>query len=100
MKKITALAVSAALLGLQAQAQIDAGLFAYPDVSGTQIVFSAIRRGQSDIYLYNVATKATTALTNDIYDNLNPRFSASDSMVLFSSDMPVLQAGDACQVSF
>ncbi|HVU85360.1 MAG TPA: hypothetical protein VHC50_11000, partial [Puia sp.] len=40
MRKIPGLLISATLLFLQGSAQIDAGLFAYPDVSKTQIVFS------------------------------------------------------------
>ncbi|GAB4382510.1 MAG: hypothetical protein Kow0075_14370 [Salibacteraceae bacterium] len=56
------------------------------DVSpdGKQILFSAINKGQSDIYLYSVAANSQKQLTDDIYDDRYPSFWEDE--VIFSSN--------------
>jgi hypothetical protein len=41
---------------------------------GSAAVMSAERNGQSDIFIYNDRRGTTFQLTNDVYDDLNPRF--------------------------
>jgi Tol biopolymer transport system component len=53
---------------------------------GTEMVMSIIRKGQSDIIIYNLQNKTISDITNDIYDDLNPRFSFNNERVLFSSN--------------
>lgn len=52
------------------------------------LVLSAVQNGQSDIFLYKIASTTTTKLTNDYYDDLYPAFIDIDSMrgILFSSN--------------
>lgn len=51
---------------------------------GKSILFSAINRGQSDIYLYSVAARSHKQLTNDIYDDRHPSFWGEEA--IFSSN--------------
>jgi Tol biopolymer transport system component len=61
--------------------------FAYsPD--GRSFVMSAVQRGQSDIYVYNVAANTTEPVTQDVYNDLNPRFLAKSNRIIFSSNRP------------
>lgn len=52
------------------------------------LVMSAVQNGQSDIFLYKIASTTTTKLTNDYFDDLYPAFIDADSMrgILFSSN--------------
>ncbi len=59
--------------------------FSYsPD--GRTFVFSAIQRGESDIYLYNIAANSAEQLTRDNYNDLNPRFLPKTGKIIFSSN--------------
>jgi WD40 repeat protein len=54
---------------------------------GRYLIFSAVQKGQSDLYLYNIAAASQQQLTNDRYDDLDPVFSGSSiSSILFSSN--------------
>ena len=39
-----------------------------------KLVISAINRGQSDIYTYNIQSKTVNQITNDFWDDLQPRY--------------------------
>ena len=58
------------------------------DVSdnGTTLVLSAISKGQNDLFLYDIARGRITQLTNDLYDDLSPRFVGSAGKVAFTSN--------------
>jgi hypothetical protein len=58
------------------------------DVSdnGTTLVLSAISKGQNDLFLYDIARGRITQLTNDLYDDLSPRFVGSAGKVVFTSN--------------
>lgn len=61
------------------------------DVSkdGTTMVVSADKGGQNDLYLINIARGSTTPLTNDLYDDLSPRFVGnSNRKLVFASNRP------------
>ena len=59
--------------------------FAYaPD--GTTIVLSAVRNGQTDLYLLNRASNALEQLTNDRADDPDPVFSQDGRGIIFSSN--------------
>ncbi len=61
--------------------------FSYsPD--GRSFVMSAVQRGQSDIYLYSVAANTAEPITQDVYNDLNPRFLAKSNRIIFSSNRP------------
>lgn len=53
---------------------------------GKQMVFSGVVKGQSDLFLYNVAANSQKNLTQDIYDDINPQFIDNSSKIVFSSN--------------
>jgi Tol biopolymer transport system component len=53
---------------------------------GKQMIFSGVFKGQSDLFLYNVAANSHKNLTQDIYDDLNPQFIDNSSKIVFSSN--------------
>lgn len=78
-------------VGLQKGSGALAGFEQVLDLSysadGKQLVFSAVRGGQSDIYLLRAGQRAAQPITHDIYDDLHPVFLA-DGAVVFSSNRP------------
>lgn len=54
--------------------------------SGKQIVFSGVYKGQSDLFLYNPIGNTQKNITNDIYDDLDPKFLANGYEILFTSN--------------
>lgn len=53
---------------------------------GQYIVVTGLVNGQSDLYAYHFNTKQLTALTNDIYSDLQPSFSSDGKWIVFSTD--------------
>ena len=53
---------------------------------GSQLIFSALLNGQVDLFLYNIVGNNYKQLTNDIYDDITPRFIDNSSKVIFSSN--------------
>ena len=53
---------------------------------GRNIVFSAVREGRTDIYLYYVIGNRQEQITDDQYDDLDPHFVDGDGGIIFSSD--------------
>ncbi len=52
-----------------------------------QVVFSGIRKsGQADIFLLHLETGKYEAITEDIYNDIDPAFSTDGSRIVFSSD--------------
>lgn len=58
---------------------------AYSD-DGRNMVFSAVMEGRTDLYLYHVIGNRQEALTNDQFDDLDPRFVDDGRRIIFSSD--------------
>ena len=54
--------------------------------NGNSIVLSAISKGQNDLFTYDMARGRVQALTNDIYDDLDPQFVGSAGKVIFTSN--------------
>lgn len=52
---------------------------------GAEIAFSGVKNGQTDLFLLNLASNDQHQLTNDLPDNINPRFTSLDQLV-FSSN--------------
>ena len=59
--------------------------FSYSD-DGQLLVMSAVQKGQSDIFVFNVRSRTYEQITNDLYDDLNPRFFRNATMIAFSSN--------------
>ncbi len=56
---------------------------------GTMLAVSADKSGQNDLYLISVGRGSTIPLTNDLYDDLSPRFiGTSNRRVAFASNRP------------
>jgi WD40 repeat protein len=52
---------------------------------GKRIVISAVVKGQTDLYIYNVSGGGKQQLTNDIFDDLTPRFKDNYHVVFASN---------------
>jgi hypothetical protein len=68
--------------------------FSYSD-DGTKFVMSAVKDGQTDIFIFTAASNAYEQITKDVYDDLNPRFVEHSTKIVFSSNRPddTLRAG-------
>jgi len=53
---------------------------------GRKLVFSAVQKGQSDLYVYDISSGSHEQLTNDIYDDLQPRFIDNSKKIIFVSN--------------
>ncbi|MCK9616572.1 MAG: hypothetical protein M0R21_01915 [Lentimicrobiaceae bacterium] len=72
---------------------IKQGLFGFQKVldfsyspDGKTFVFSAQQRGQSDIFIYNIAANSYQNITQDIFDDLNPAYISNGREIVFSSN--------------
>ena len=54
--------------------------------NGLSILVSATLNGQSDIFLYHLASKTFEQITKDIYDDMTPRFVQNGKYIAFSSN--------------
>lgn len=54
--------------------------------NGSQLVFSGVKNGQTDLYKYYLVGNRQEQLTNDHYDDLEPGFSRNDTKVIFTSN--------------
>ena len=61
------------------------------------LILSAVKNGQSDIFVYKVKENSVQQITNDIYDDLDASFVAfpSKTGILFSSNRPSPNASKA-----
>ncbi|QQR85440.1 MAG: PD40 domain-containing protein [Flavobacteriales bacterium] len=53
---------------------------------GQTIVFSAVREGRTDLYLHYIIGNRQEQLTDDQWDDLDPRFTSDGTQLIFSSD--------------
>lgn len=53
---------------------------------GKFIIMSAVKNGQTDLFLYKVIGNSQKQLTNDIYDDLTPSFVDNSTKVIFASN--------------
>ena len=53
---------------------------------GDKIVFSAVRDGYSDVYVYSIKSQVLENLTRDSFDDLDPIFFNDDKEIVFSSN--------------
>lgn len=54
--------------------------------NGRYLAMSAVQKGQSDLYVFDIAASSHDQLTNDIYDDFSPRFLPGSSEIIFSSN--------------
>ncbi|MBL0309852.1 MAG: hypothetical protein IPP77_09315 [Bacteroidetes bacterium] len=57
-------------------------------VDSKQLVMSAVQNGQTDIFLYTIASTTTQKLTDDFYDDLQPAYIEAGGLrgIMFSSN--------------
>jgi hypothetical protein len=59
--------------------------FSYGD-DGKTLVLSAVQKGQTDIFVYNLTSNFTEQITKDLYDDLNPKFINGGRQIIFASN--------------
>ncbi len=61
------------------------------------LLFSGVRSGQSDIYVYKIDKQTFEQVTNDVYDDLDPSFVAfpNKTGILYSSNRPSAEAASS-----
>ena len=59
--------------------------FSYSD-DGLNLVLSAVKNGQSDIYVYSLVARTFEQLTNDRADDFAPKFIDKSTRIIFTSD--------------
>ncbi len=62
---------------------------------GSMLAFVGVKTPQSDVFIYNIATKELKNLTNDIFSDMDPVFSMDSKTIYFASDR-----GDITSPSF
>ncbi|HEY1025371.1 MAG TPA: basic secretory protein-like protein [Sphingobacteriaceae bacterium] len=62
--------------------------------NGDDLVFTGLKEGQSDLYLYSLKTKKVTQLTNDPFSDTQPSFSGDGKQIVFTSDRTTLNQAD------
>jgi len=58
--------------------------FSY-SADGQEIVLSGVQNGNTDIYVYNVRNRTSKHITDDVFDDLQPRFVGSGKEIVFAS---------------
>ncbi|MFC2121299.1 hypothetical protein ACFLTI_06875 [Bacteroidota bacterium] len=53
---------------------------------GLKLVMSAVKNGQSDIFVHNLASNTDERITNDVADDSYPRFINNSEQILFNSN--------------
>jgi len=53
---------------------------------GKTLVLSAVQKGQTDIFVYNLTSNFTEQITKDLYDDLSPKFINGGRQIIFASN--------------
>jgi Tol biopolymer transport system component len=53
---------------------------------GAKLVFSAVKEGRTDIFVHTLASSTNEQITNDLADDLFPRFADNSTKIIFSSN--------------
>ncbi len=61
--------------------------------NGQEMVFSGVYKGQSDLYLYFVGPNSHKHITNDLFDDLDPKFIENSSKIVFTSNRTIDSLG-------
>ncbi len=59
--------------------------FSYSD-DGLNLVMSAVKNGQSDIYVYSLVARTNDQITNDRADDFTPKFIDKSTRIIFTSN--------------
>jgi Tol biopolymer transport system component len=55
---------------------------------GRQIAMSGVKDGKTDLFIYQVIGNNQEQITNDIYDDLNPKYTHDGKALIFASNRP------------
>jgi len=55
---------------------------------GNKLLLSGVKNGQANIYMYHLQAMGLENITNDVYDDLNPRLLNDGKSIIFSSNRP------------
>lgn len=66
-------------------------------LNSNTLLFSAVKSGQTDIFVYNIEKMTTEQITNDVYDDLDASFVAfpNKTGIIFASNRPNATAKDS-----
>jgi hypothetical protein len=66
-------------------------------LNSNTLLLSAVKSGQTDLFVYNIEKQTVNQITNDVFDDLDPSFVAfpNKTGILFSSNRPNATARDA-----
>src|SRR5215218_4896526 len=66
-------------------------------LNSNTLLMSAVKSGQTDIFVYNIEKQTVNQITNDVFDDLDPSFVAfpNKTGIIFSSNRPNARAVDA-----
>lgn len=66
-------------------------------LDANSLIFSGVKNGHSDIYVYKIKDMKLEQITNDVYDDIDPSFAAfpGKSGILYSSNRPSPEAVSA-----
>jgi hypothetical protein len=53
---------------------------------GKELLFSAVKQGQPDVFVYTILSRSVDQITNDDYTDLYPTFFNGDKQIVFSSN--------------
>lgn len=53
---------------------------------GSKLVLSAVKQGQTDLFVFNLSSETFEQITNDIFDEWHPRFINNSEDIVFSSN--------------
>lgn len=65
------------------------------NIKGDKIIFSGVNNSQTDIYLYSVLGSSQKQVTDDIYDDYDPKFIPNSNEIIFSSNRGGLKSKKA-----
>jgi Tol biopolymer transport system component len=66
-------------------------------LNSNTLLLSAVKSGQTDIFVYNIEKQTVEQITNDVYDDLDPSFVSfpNKTGILFASNRPSAKAVDS-----
>lgn len=67
--------------------------------NGNEIAFMGVENGQSDLYAYDLQTEKSRKITDDLFSDVEPSWSADGKKLVFSSDRDA-NVGDNVPVNF
>jgi hypothetical protein len=72
---------------------VDAGFM----LDANTLLFSAVRKGQTDIFTYRIDNQKSKQITNDVYDDLDPSVVSFPNRIgiIFASNRPGINASNA-----